>query len=1020
MGTTGIAVGVIVSRLTAFALPILLCLPIRYALAQDLPFDPQIVGQMTPEQKQQALQALGAVPAEGDASGTLQPSNGTNSAGLPDVSRLSSEQRRLLMQQLREVQPSQNDYGQRPQGTLTQSIANRERSRFTDLDRGDDQGFDQLKPFGYDLFLNSPSTFAPANDIPVPNDYVIGPGDRLHVQFYGNENQTTTLTVSRDGSINFPKLGPISVAGRKFDDVRAEIEDRVEHEIIGVSVNIGLGDLRSIRVFLLGDVAHAGSYTISSLATVTNALVFGGGVSEVGSLRKIELKRDGRLIRTIDLYKLLLHGDSTSDERLEPGDVIFVPPVGARVAIGGEVKRPAIYELNGETSVADVIQMAGGLLASTDTVSALIAHYDHDHRRSLRQFDLASLTSAQLSVSDGDQIKIRRISTELDNSVFVLGEVKYPGRYEWSSSTTLAQVLGIAEVRRSDSNSQVYLPLGLLERTNAATGARVIQGFNAQGLLAGSASDVKLMPGDRIALLSRTDVNFLDSGPVRKVVAGDFTVLPTPQAPSDQNYGSKFAGNAISNANGNTAYSNSISDADASYPNLANPYKGAAFGPGAAEVGESALQAATSTGHDNQTYSPDLASSEAVGASQEPANVNNCYGLTALAKLLNGERAARYEKAFNYENLRTNRKVENELRGAPCPALYQKMPQALPFLLESSVAVYGEVQFPGLYPVVDHTGLELLLQAAGGTTRETNVDDIEYVSFAEALRLGHSSYSKTTLQAAESASGGFSPGDVINFRPLYSGQEVGNVQAKGEFRFPGAYGILSGERLSELMSRAGGLTPSAYPYGAIFTRSSARDEERAAYQRTAKELQDSLVTAITSGDLKSDAQSGSAPLVAAIVKQLNEAVPLGRIVIESDPTVLALHPEEDPILEPGDLIYMPKRPISVAVVGQVLNSGSLAFKPALSAKQYIAQAGGYSQAADKKRTFVILPNGTAQKALSSSWSHSSIDIPPGSSIVVPRDATPFNGSVFTDRLLGILGNLALLAASLAVVAHNGA
>ncbi|HUQ51474.1 MAG TPA: polysaccharide biosynthesis/export family protein, partial [Gammaproteobacteria bacterium] len=211
-------------------------------------------------------------------------------------------------------------------------------------------GSEALKPFGYDVFRESPTTFAPATDIPVPPDYAIGPGDTVIVELFGEQSGRYSLVVDRLGQLNLPDFGPLQVAGRNFDSMRAEIERRVTEETIGVRASVSMGPLRSIRVFVLGDVARPGSYTVSGLSTITHALFVSGGVSEVGSLRNVELKRDGNTVTGLDVYDLLLRGDTSNDERLQSSDVVFVPPVGTIASIGGRVRRPAIYELKSETS----------------------------------------------------------------------------------------------------------------------------------------------------------------------------------------------------------------------------------------------------------------------------------------------------------------------------------------------------------------------------------------------------------------------------------------------------------------------------------------------------------------------------------------------------------------------------------------------------------------------------------------------------------------------------------------------
>ena len=217
-----------------------------------------------------------------------------------------------------------------------------------------------LEPFGYELFEGVPTTFAPATDIPVPPEYRLGPGDTIEVQLFGKQNRQYSLVVSRDGTINFPSIGPVNVMGETFQELKQQILDRVSSQLIGTSAAINMGALRSIRVLVVGDSRRPGSYTVSGLSTITNALFVSGGVTEVGSLRNVQLKRNGRVIKTLDLYDLLLRGDNRNDVRLESGDVIFVPTVGPTVSVGGFVKRPAIYELKNEKTMGEVINLAGG------------------------------------------------------------------------------------------------------------------------------------------------------------------------------------------------------------------------------------------------------------------------------------------------------------------------------------------------------------------------------------------------------------------------------------------------------------------------------------------------------------------------------------------------------------------------------------------------------------------------------------------------------------------------------------
>jgi polysaccharide export outer membrane protein len=302
-------------------------------------------------------------------------------------------------------------------------------------------GEEGAKPFGYDLFEGVPSTFAPVRDIQVPIDYVVGPGDTFTVQLYGNETASYALTVGRDGRVNFPKLGPISVSGMGFDAARASMEHRVAQQLIGTQISVTMGDLRSIRVFVLGEASKPGSYTVSGLSTMTNALFVSGGVKRTGSLRNIELKRNGRLVTVLDLYDLLLHGDTSGDRQLMPGDVIFIPPIGATATIYGAVQRPAVYELKREKTAEELVEFAGGLLPDADGNLAQMERIQASRLREMQNIDLNSKAGRNTVLVNGDKLRIAAIRPTLENSVVLTGDVFRPGAFQYRPGLRLTDVL---------------------------------------------------------------------------------------------------------------------------------------------------------------------------------------------------------------------------------------------------------------------------------------------------------------------------------------------------------------------------------------------------------------------------------------------------------------------------------------------------------------------------------------------------------------------------------------------------
>jgi protein involved in polysaccharide export with SLBB domain len=355
-----------------------------------------------------------------------------------------------------------------------------------------------LKPFGYDLFEGVPSTFAPVSDIQVPNDYLVGPGDTLNIQLYGSEPATYSLTVQRDGRVNFPKLGPVMVSGLTFTEVRSSLEDRVQQQLIGSHISVAMGDLRSIRVFVLGEAEKPGSYTVSGLSTMTNALFVSGGVKKIGSLRNIELKRDGRLVTVLDLYDLLLHGDTTHDQHLMSGDVIFIPPVGSTASVYGAVRRPAIYELKGERDVEQVIDVAGGLMPDADGKLVQLERIQPSRLREMVNIDLTSNAGRSARVDNGDKLRIPSIRPVLENSVTLSGYVYRPGSFEYHPGLRLSNILQSLDELKPNADKRYIM----IRREVPPEATVEVISANLESALAarGSAADPELRPRDKITV----------------------------------------------------------------------------------------------------------------------------------------------------------------------------------------------------------------------------------------------------------------------------------------------------------------------------------------------------------------------------------------------------------------------------------------------------------------------------------------------------------------------------------------
>ena len=279
-----------------------------------------------------------------------------------------------------------------------------------------------LPLYGHNLFGNMPSTFAPVDHIPVTQDYIIGPGDEIDIKTWGQVDGDVHAIVNRLGAIYIPKVGAIQVAGIKYQDLQATIKTAIGQVFRNFDLEVNLGQLRSLQIYVVGQAVRPGSYTVSSLSTLVNALFASGGPSAIGSMRHIQLKRQGQIVTEFDVYDFLLKGDKSKDVPLQSGDVIFIPPVGQVVAIMGSVNNSAIYELKDNTDLAELIQMAGGLTATAAGQKVEVDRIESHQDRSVEDFNLDQ-AGLERQVKDGDLVKVFSISPKFENAVTLRGNV---------------------------------------------------------------------------------------------------------------------------------------------------------------------------------------------------------------------------------------------------------------------------------------------------------------------------------------------------------------------------------------------------------------------------------------------------------------------------------------------------------------------------------------------------------------------------------------------------------------------
>jgi polysaccharide biosynthesis/export protein len=324
---------------------------------------------------------------------------------------------------------------------------NLEKSLLTEYNRRLERDFQfEIKQYGYNFFELPPSTFAAGESAQVGPDYVLGPGDTLIIQMWGMTNEVLKLTLTRDGRINLPKVGALYLWGMNLGDAEKRIKDELARFYRDFQINVSMGSLRTVQIFVLGEVKRPGSYTISSLSTLLHGLYQAGGPSKFGSLRNIKLIRKGDQEKIFDLYQLLIYGDKSGDVRLLNEDIIFVPPIGDIVGISGNVKNQAIYEITGHPKLSDILKLSGGLTPSAYLQKIQVERILANQQVTVLDIEISNLedfykSSQNIEIKDKDLILISSILKKKRNYVTIKGNIYRPDEYTLKPNMRLSELI---------------------------------------------------------------------------------------------------------------------------------------------------------------------------------------------------------------------------------------------------------------------------------------------------------------------------------------------------------------------------------------------------------------------------------------------------------------------------------------------------------------------------------------------------------------------------------------------------
>ncbi len=767
-----------------------------------------------------------------------------------------------------------------------------------------------LERFGVDVFANGTGNLDQLPmDLPVGPDYVVGTGDGLNIDLWGSTSQRLRQTVDRQGRITLPDVGAIQVAGRSLGDVQHVVQTALRTQFRELDADVSLSRLRTIRIYVVGDVQRPGAYDVSSLSTPLNALYQAGGPTSRGSMRIVKHYRGKELVENVDLYDLLLHGVQSGTQHLQTGDTVLVPPIGSEVTVQGMVRRPAIYELNGETSLAEVLQLAGGVLPSGTLRHVDVERVEAHQARTMLRLDIPennneqSVTQAleDFHVQDSDTIKISPILPVTEKSVYLDGHVFRPGKYAYNDGMKVTDLIK----SYNDLLPEAYGRHAEIIRLKAPKYEPEVLAFNLDDVLQGKNQELALKPFDTVRIFGRFD---FEEVPV-------VTVTGEVREPGDHvTNGATYLRDAIYLA-GNTT------------PD--------------AELDDAQIFRRTEDGKINVV------------------SVNLQQALAGDAR----------------ENIL--------LQPTDRVFIHKSLSRVDP----STVTIEGEVARPGTYPLGHGMMASDLVRLAGGLMRSAYAQqaDLTRYEIEQGSRVA-GEHQNVRIDAALAGDPDtdvrLRDGDVLTIRQIAGWNDIGaTISVQGEVVHPGTFGIEQGERLSDVLQRAGGFLSDAYPYGAILQREQVRELEEKHRAELINNVQQQGTTLKTAPEAMGQWRN--------TLQNLQATSATGRLVIHISPDVKRwAHTPADIQVRAGDVIFIPRSPNFVLVDGAVYNGTAITFKPGRSAWWYLHQAGGPTTAADKKNIFVIRADGSVAGGKGGLFTGGALDsiLQPGDMVMVPEKA----------------------------------
>lgn len=896
---------------------------------------------------------------------------------------------------------------------------------------------DYNSDYGYDLLEDD--EFYPIKNTAVllQDDYILGPGDELVISLYGSKSNKYTVEILKEGIINIPSIGPIEMSGLTYKEAKLKLTKIISEKMLNTEVFISSGKIKSINVFLLGEFNKPGILKVPSTATMLDALFQSGGIKRIGTLRDLQLKRNGEVLINLDLYDFLQKGISKKGLALQNGDVIFCPILKKSVTVIGAVLRPAKYEVLLENSIKEVLHVAGNITPKAYLKNIKIERNVNNIKRDIIDLDLSLPDSPhwKFEIMDGDIINVSTLIYERSNSVFLAGNVKRPGVYAWSEGLKLSGIIKSVD----ELLPQTEFSYAVIERISNQKKESFLVSFILENVLIKKTEDIALLPNDKIIIYNVRD--FREQPVVKidgQIVKPGFYEFYEGMKVSDL----ILAGRGLrDDSYKERADLYRWNDEKSSFEMIIINLKDVAQKNTLLQKRDRLTvhsiwdvvqkEMVESTGFVNKPgkylYFPGMKVSDLLFASGSLKEYADKSFANIHRKLIDdsGQLTLKYF-AVDLEGVLKGDKTADIVL-APKDKL--EVLEISKFIKDAKVTIVGEVKSPGSFQWGEGMKISDLLRIAGGLDKSAYLKNAELTHYeiinGEQRFVAHENINLEKVLAGDINENKLLRAyDEVNVLKIPGWNRVATVEIKGEVLYPGVYTIEKGEKITDLIKRAGGLTENAYAFATFFSREKIRISQKEQMDNRADELEKRMLNIKESqseGDLGKTGNTKDN--IRELINKIRTTKVTGRVSLSLE---LAMKDDlcaDNLVLEGNDILIIPKKSDVIYVIGEARNQTTFILNEKLSVKDYILKAGGYTSYADTKNVYIIRADGSVANFKSSGFKSGVLmsngkkvkGLMAGDTIVIPEKLDQYEGMKLAKDISQIFSQMALSVAAFVAI-----